>query len=84
MTFRLEEWPDGRLRRLAELCPDPTWTIQAMARELGADDDAVLRRAKELGLHGRPSTAGDPWPNEWSTDRMTVRAAAGATLAVLR
>jgi hypothetical protein len=67
MMFTLEEWPAGRLRRLAELWPDPTWTIQAMARELGVDDDAVLRRAKELGLQGRPSTVGDPWPNEWST-----------------
>jgi hypothetical protein len=73
MTFKLEEWPAGRLRRLAELWPDPTWTIHAMAQELGVSEHAVLRRAKELGLQGRPNTVGDPWPNEWSTDRMTVR-----------
>jgi hypothetical protein len=66
VVFRLKEWPAGRLRRLAELWPDPTWTIQAMGRELGVDDDAVLRRAKELGLQGRPRFR-DPWPNEWST-----------------
>jgi hypothetical protein len=65
VVFRLKEWPAERLRRLAELWPDPTWTIQAMARELGVDDDAVLRRAKELGLQGRPRSIGDPWPNEW-------------------
>jgi hypothetical protein len=66
VVFRLKEWPDGRLRRLAELWPDPTWTIQAMARELGVGDEAVLRRAKELGLRGRPGSVRDPWPNEWS------------------
>jgi hypothetical protein len=66
MTFKLEEWPEGRLRRLAELWPDPTWTIQAMTRELGVSQEALLRRAKELVLQGRPRTAGDPWPNEWS------------------
>jgi hypothetical protein len=66
MTFKLKEWPDGRLRRLAELWPDPTWAIQAMGRELSVDDDAVLRRAKELGLQGRPRFRG-AWPNEWST-----------------
>jgi hypothetical protein len=66
MTFKLEEWPEERLRRLAELWPDPTWTIHAMARELGVNDKAVLRRAKELGLQGRPKF-GDLWPNQWST-----------------
>jgi hypothetical protein len=65
VVFKLEEWPEGRLRRLAELWPDPTWTIQAMARELGVDDEAVRRRAKELRLQGRPRF-GDPWPNEWT------------------
>jgi hypothetical protein len=66
MTFTLEEWPEGRLRRLAELWPDPTWTMQAMARELGVGREALLRRAKELSLlQGRPRY-GDPWPNEWS------------------
>jgi hypothetical protein len=67
MRFKPEEWPDGRLRRLAELWPDPTWTVRAIARELGVDIDAVQWRAKKLGLQGRPRTAGDPWPNEWST-----------------
>jgi hypothetical protein len=62
----LQEWPEERLRRLAELWPDPTWTIHAMARELGVNDEAVLRRAKELRLQGRPRF-GDPWPNQWST-----------------
>jgi hypothetical protein len=66
MTFTLEEWPAERLRRLAELWPDPTWTMQAMARELGVGEPAVRRRAKELGLQGRPRSVGDPWPNEWS------------------
>jgi hypothetical protein len=67
MTFKPEKWPDGRLRRLAELWPDPTWTIRAIALELGVSIFVVHRRAKELGLQGRPRTAGDPWPNEWST-----------------
>ena len=67
MTFKPEEWPEGRLRRLAELWPDPTWTIQAMARELGVGNEAVRRRAKALRLQGRPRSAGDPWPNEWTT-----------------
>jgi hypothetical protein len=65
MMFKPEEWPDERLRRLAELWPDPTWTIRAIAHELGVSHDAVCWRAKELGLQGRPRY-GDPWPNEWS------------------
>jgi hypothetical protein len=67
MPFKPEEWPEGRLRRLIELWPDPTWTIRAIALELGVSIFVVQRRAKELGLRGRPRTAGDPWPNEWST-----------------
>jgi hypothetical protein len=67
VVFTLKEWPAARLRRLAELWPDPTWTMKAMARELGVDVDAVRRRAKELGLQGRPLSVSDPWPNEWST-----------------
>jgi hypothetical protein len=67
MTFKLEEWPEGRLRRLAELWPDPTWTIQAMARELGVGNETVRRRAKEFRLRGRPTSASEPWPNQWST-----------------
>jgi hypothetical protein len=65
MTFKPEEWPDERLRRLAELWPDPTWTIQAIALELGVHHGAVRWRAKALRLQGRPRRAGDPWPNEW-------------------
>jgi hypothetical protein len=65
MTFTLEEWPAGRLRRLAELWPDPAWSMLAITRELGVGNDAVRRRAKELVLQGRPSTVADPWPNEW-------------------
>jgi hypothetical protein len=67
MPFKLEEWSDEQLRRLAVLRPDPTCTIQAMARELGVSENAMRRRAKELGLRGRPRAADDPWPNEWST-----------------
>jgi hypothetical protein len=62
MTFR--EWPDGRLRRLAELWPDPTRPIRAIARELGVSIGD--RRAKKLGLRGRPKSASDPWPNQLS------------------
>ena len=65
MTFKPEEWPDWRLRRLAELWPDPTWTIRAIALELGVSIFVVQRRAKELRLQGRPRF-GDPWPNEWT------------------
>jgi hypothetical protein len=52
-TYRLRYWPEARLHRLVELWPDPTWTVAAIARELGVGDNAVLRRAKELGLEGR-------------------------------
>jgi hypothetical protein len=69
MPFKLDEWSDQQLRRLIELWPDPTWTILAMARELGVGHESVTRRAKELGLQGRPRTAGDRWPNEWSARR---------------
>jgi hypothetical protein len=67
MPFKSEEWPEGRLRRLAELWPDPTWTVRAIARELGVDMDAVHWRAKKLGLQGRPTSASEPWPNQWPT-----------------
>ena len=60
VVFRLKEWPDGRLRRLAELWPDPTWTIRAIALELGVSIFVVHRRAKELGLQGRPSNRRRP------------------------
>jgi hypothetical protein len=65
MTFKPNEWPDERLRRLAELWPDPTWTIEAIAHELGVHHGVVRWRAKALRLQGRPRRAGDPWPNEW-------------------
>ena len=41
-------WPEERLRRLAELWQDPTWTIAAIARELGVSHDPMLLRAKKL------------------------------------
>jgi hypothetical protein len=46
-------WSEERLRRLAELWPDPTWTTAAIARELGVGLDPMLLRAKKLGLEGR-------------------------------
>jgi hypothetical protein len=67
MTFKLEEWSDERLRRLAELWPDPTWSVRAVARELGVSITAAQRQAKQLGLQGRPRNTGEPWHNQWPT-----------------
>ena len=53
MRQKKRAWPDERTRRLAELWPDPTYTIKAIARELGTDHATVRRRAKYLGLTGR-------------------------------
>jgi hypothetical protein len=54
MTFTLKEWPAGRLHRLAELWPDPTWSVWAVARELGVSIAAVQRQAKQLACRDGP------------------------------
>jgi hypothetical protein len=66
MPFKPEEWPEGRLRRLIELWPDSTWTVRAIALELGVSIFPVQRRAKKLGLRGRPKSVSDPWPSQLS------------------
>jgi hypothetical protein len=45
--------------------PDPTWTIAAIARELGMTPDPVVRRARELGLEGRTVAAGPTQHFHW-------------------
>jgi hypothetical protein len=66
MPLRPEVWLDRRVRRLAELWPDPTWTVRAIAHELGVGREAVRWRAKKLGLRGRPKSVSDPWPSQLS------------------
>jgi hypothetical protein len=56
MRRTFHEWPEDRLRRLTELWADPSKSIIAIARELGTNWAAVRRRAKLLGLPGRPTT----------------------------
>ena len=55
------EWPEERLRRLAKLWPDLTYSIVAIARELGTNQEAVRRRAKYLALQGRPTSRNERW-----------------------
>jgi hypothetical protein len=57
MSRGLHTWPLERSRRLAQLWPDPTKSIPAIARELGVSREAVIRRADYLALHGRPMRA---------------------------
>jgi hypothetical protein len=61
MRYKTPEWSDERLRRLAELWPDPTYSIVAIARELGTNREAVKRRAKYLDLQGRPMNGRERW-----------------------
>ena len=53
MSRGLHTWPPARARRLAELWPDLTKSIPAIAHELGVSREAVIRRADYLALHGR-------------------------------
>jgi hypothetical protein len=53
MSRGLHTWPPERSRRLAELWPDLTKSIPAIARELGVSREAVIRRADYLALNGR-------------------------------
>jgi hypothetical protein len=32
MTYRLQEWPEARLRRFTNLWADPIWTIAAIEK----------------------------------------------------
>lgn len=57
MSRGLHTWPPERARRLAELWPDLTKSIPAIARELGVSREAVIRRADYFALHGRPMRA---------------------------
>jgi hypothetical protein len=57
MSRGLHTWPPERARRLAELWPDLTKSIPAIARELGVSREAVIRRADYLALNGRPIKA---------------------------
>jgi DNA-binding MarR family transcriptional regulator len=61
MPYKLQEWPDERLRHLTELWPDPRYSINAIARELGTDPGSVKRRAKFLALKGRRTNSLAPW-----------------------
>jgi hypothetical protein len=54
MSRGLHAWPLERSRRLAQLWPDLTKSIPAIARDLGVSREAVIRRADYLALHGRP------------------------------
>jgi hypothetical protein len=62
MSRGFRKWPEDRIRRLVALWPDPTKTIRVIAREFGVSWVAVERRAKHLGLAGRPASRRDPWP----------------------
>jgi len=53
MSRGLHTWPSARARRLAELWPDLTKSIPAIAHELGVSRAAVIRRADYLALRGR-------------------------------
>jgi hypothetical protein len=57
MSRGLHSWPPERARRLAELWPDRTKSIPAIAKELGVSREAVIRRADYLALQGRPVRA---------------------------
>jgi hypothetical protein len=61
MPKELNKWPDERLRRLARLWPDTSKSLEAVAQELGTSSEAVKRRAKYLGLHGRPMSGRQSW-----------------------
>jgi hypothetical protein len=61
MPKELNKWPDERLHRLALLWPDTSKSVQAIAKELATNGPAVKRRAKHLGLQGRPMSRDQPW-----------------------
>jgi hypothetical protein len=61
MTIILRKWPDERLRRLTEMWPDPRFSVNAIARELGSTPVTVKRRAKFLALKGRRTYRLSPW-----------------------
>jgi hypothetical protein len=61
MPVPLREWPDERLHRLAEPWPDPRFSMNAIARELGTDPVTVKRRARFLALKGRRTYRLSPW-----------------------
>jgi transposase-like protein len=61
MTIILREWPDERLRRVAELWPNPRYNVNAIARELGSNPVTVKRRAKFFALKGRQTYRLSPW-----------------------
>lgn len=71
MSKGLHAWPEDRLRRLIELWADQMWTIEAIARDLGVDRHTAIRRAKALGLPGRPLRPCEPWPNELPTSTLS-------------
>ncbi len=61
MPHKLLDWSDERLGRLTELWPDPTYSVHAIARELGTNYEAVKRRAKLLALEGRRTSGLSSW-----------------------
>jgi hypothetical protein len=62
MPNQVLDWPGERLRRLAELWPDPTKTVCAIGRELGVGEEAVRRRAKDLGFKEDPRASASRGP----------------------